>query len=118
MHFPKQVNTRFDSLLFIREGAILKRIDVHDIKWVHSDGNYITIHTSDQRFVLKMSLKKICERLPDHLFVRVHRSYVLQVSLIERIDFQESEIHLTTGDTFPLGRGYKSELMDQIDLLN
>ena len=116
MNFPKPHS--FESLLFIRDGAILKRVEIASILWVHSDGNYITIHTLGQKFMLKMSLKKVCEKLPSEKFVRVHRSYVVQTSLIERIDFQENEIHIKDGKVFPLGRGYKNELMDQIDLLN
>ena len=52
------------------------------------------------------------------MFVRVHRSYVVQTYLIERIDFQENEIHLKGSNVLPLGRGYKNELMEKINLLN
>ena len=116
MSFPKPHS--FESLQFIKDGAILKRIEIDRIQWVHSDGNYITIHTLDQKFMLKMSLKKVCERLPSEMFVRVHRSYVVQTYLIERIDFQENEIHLKGSNVLPLGRGYKNELMEKINLLN
>ena len=118
MHFPRRLDSSFESLLFIRDGAILRRVDVKQILWVHSDGNYITIHTPQQKFVLKMSLKKVCEKLPTETFVRVHRSFVVQTNLIEKIDFQENKVHIGGGEIFPLGRGYKAELMGQIDLLN
>lgn len=102
---------------FIRTGSVLQRVNVSDICWINSEGNYITINTlPGKKFVVKMSLKKIKEQLPEDLFIQIHRSVVVQVIYINKIDVATNEV-IAQGNSLPLGRRFKSELLERLTLL-
>ena len=102
--------------LFIKKGKVLHQVKVRDVMFLSSDGNYVILNTEKNKFVIKISLKRIMEHFPKHLFIQIHRSYVVQISCIEKIDLSTNE--LVVGDhTLGIGRKYKSILLDQLNLI-
>lgn len=101
---------------FVKSGHMLHRVNFNQIQWVHSDGNYCTIHTADKKFAVKISLTKLKQRLPMSHFVQIHRSYIVQTDLITNIDLTTLEVYLGE-EILPLGRTYKDDLIQQLNLL-
>ena len=102
--------------LFIKNGNLLHKIRIRDLMWVSSEGNYITLHTLQRKYVLKMSLKKISEFLPLDYFSQIHRSFIVQIGYIDRIDMATNEI-LLHEINLPIGRKYKKEFLDKLNLI-
>lgn len=101
---------------FVKNGHILQRVNIFDICWIHSEGNYCTINTPNKKHVVKMSLTKIRQRLPVTGFIQIHRSYIVQTGLITHIDLSSNEVFLDNA-SLPMGRKYKEGLLKCLNML-
>lgn len=100
-----------DNIL-IKSGAKIYKIDLCDILYLEAMGEYVTVYTTKQKVITLSSLKSLEDRLPQNIFVRVHKSYIVSV---KRIDFIEKEhIHIA-GKTIHIGRVYKEKVMELFD---
>ena len=96
--------------IFIKNGTILQKVLFADILWIKSEGNYSIIYTEQKKFAIRISLSRILERLPDVMFVRVHKRYSVQIALIDRIDTFYKELYIGKNN-IPIGRTYKEQLL-------
>ena len=92
----------------------LIKIDLPSIYLIEAKGDYINIKTEDKNYVVHSTLKKIEEKLPDSLFLKVHRSYIINVKKI--IDIEDNSV-LIKKDVIPVSRSNRPELMKRLDLL-
>lgn len=92
----------------------LIKIDLPSIYLIKASGDYIKIKTETKDYVVHSTLKKIEEKLPDSLFLKVHRSYIINVKKI--IDIEDNSV-LIKKDVVPVSRSNRPELMKRLDLL-
>ncbi|WP_420600924.1 LytR/AlgR family response regulator transcription factor [Flagellimonas sp.] len=78
---PKQVLKINDSL-FLKKDNHFERVLLKEILFLEAESNYTTIHTQCGRFVYSMVLKKIEGLLPSDFFLRVHRSFVVNMEAV------------------------------------
>ena len=104
------------DFLFIRTNNIINKVKLSDIKWIHADGNYCYIHAGNRRYAVKISLKKITEKLTSGRFIRIHKSHVVQVDYIDRIDTNKNLI-LVGNQQLPVGRVFKIDLMQKLNII-
>ena len=81
---------------------------------IEAKGDYIRIKTEDQSIVVHSTLKKIEDKLPDTIFLKVHRSYIINLSKI--VDIEDNSV-LIKRDIIPVSRSNRSELMKRLNLL-
>ncbi len=96
--------TYTNDSIFIKKKTLLEKVKYEDLMWIEADGNHITIHVNDGRdYTIRKSLKEITDKLPKDRFLRVHKSFVVQVDAVTAID--SSNVHM--GDLkIPIGRSY------------
>lgn len=96
--------------LFLKQDSIYKKIAERDIVIVEGSDDYVNIHLRDGRvFVMRKTLKAMSSILSGGLFIRVHRSYLVNVSAIDQIDIEDSKLRV--GDVkIPLSRQRRAEL--------
>ena len=83
----KEVVTATADHLFVKSEYKLVRIELADIKYIESQHEYIKIHLISSKPVLtKLSLKSIEEQLPSGRFMRVHRSFIVNLSKIQVVE--------------------------------
>lgn len=70
----------------VRIGQKIKIIPVDDILYIKADGDYISIHTAEGSWLKEQTMKYTEDRLPMNNFVRIHRSYIVNVHRISRIE--------------------------------
>ena len=92
----------------------LIKIDIPSIYLIEAKGDYINIKTKDKNYVVHSTMKKIEQKLPESLFLKVHRSYIINVK--EIIDIEDNSV-LIKKDVIPVSRSNRSELMKRLDLL-
>jgi len=92
----------------------LIKIDLPSIYLVEAKGDYINIKTEDKHYKVHSTLKKIEEKLPDALFLKIHRSYIINLKKI--IDIEDNSV-LIKKDVIPVSRSKRPELMKRLDLL-
>ena len=82
-----------DDSLFVKVDSVLLKLDLNTILWVEAFGDYIKFHTVDKIHTIYSTLKKMEETLDQKKFVRVHRSFIVNVSKITNIDPSNLEIN-------------------------
>ena len=102
-----------DSLTYIRIGAKQEIIDPKTIHWIEANRNYCTIHTQTKQYTVKRSLKTLYSQLPSDQFIFIHKSFIVQLPLIKKIDIKE-QIVLIGDKTLPLGRTYIKNLRQHL----
>ncbi len=105
---------RAEEELFVKVDSLLMKLNFEDIVWVEASGDYIKIQTSDKVQVVYSTLKKMEEKLPPHKFVRVHRSFLVNISKITNIDSSNLEINKKI---IPISGTYKDDLLKRISVL-
>ena len=93
-------------------------LNCNDIYWIEVNRNDIWLHTANDKFQISTTLKEFTAKLPQSLFVKTHRSFVVNINRINMI--YENEIIIKTNNSdvkIPLSRNYKSDLLGKINLL-
>ena len=104
----------FSEFLFVKKGKKWVKINVHNIRYAKADDSYTEIFTTDEKFLISQSLKKVEIKLDPSDFRRTHRSYLVNLSMIEGID----EDSLIIGeDLIPIGKTYRKEVLDSLTFL-
>jgi len=100
-----------NNCIFIKEGTLLTKIYFSDILWLQSDGNYVEIYTTQKKHLLRSALKEVSKKLPEHTFIQVHKSYVVNIHQIQSV----ASNHLVLADKeIPLGRIYREDLINKL----
>lgn len=109
-----EVATTSGNDLYVNIDRRLIKIDIPSIYLVEAKGDYILIKTEDKNYTVHSTLKKIEEKLPDSLFLKIHRSYIINVDKI--IDIEDNSV-LIKKDVVPVSRSNRPELMRRLNLL-
>ncbi|MEX2603547.1 MAG: LytTR family DNA-binding domain-containing protein, partial [Gracilimonas sp.] len=72
-----------DEYITVKADGKLFRVSFEEILFAESKGDYITLHTSQNRITFNQTLKDLCKMLPADLFCRVHKSYLVSLKRIE-----------------------------------
>lgn len=107
-------NKEIDNDFYINIDRRLIKIDLPSIYLVEAKGDYIKIKTEEKEYTVHSTLKKIEEKLPDSLFLKIHRSYIINLKKI--IDIEDNSV-LIKRDVIPVSRSKRPELMKRLDLL-
>ena len=102
--------------VFIKEKGALTKVTITDIKLVEAYDKYCYIHTEGKRYMLNARLKNIVLQLPTDTFCQVHRSYVVNLTAIDNIHIQSSEISIM-GKKVSVSKSYKNDLFSRFNSL-
>ena len=100
--------------LFIKVNTRLVRIDMKDILYVEAKGDYTVFKTEDKGYVVNSTFKNAEEKLDQNQFVRVHRSYIVNIDKI--VDIEENNL-LINDQIIPVSRGQKPNLLKRLNTL-
>lgn len=104
--------------IFIKKDSALVRLKYDDILWVEAMENYVVINSYDQKFTIHFTMKSIIQQLPPDRFKRVHRSYIVNVGNIDRIEDNYVIIKgRKTTKSIPIGKAYKEKFLKEINLI-
>lgn len=93
--------------VFIRSQNKLIKVMLDDILWVEAERNYCKIITSQQAYTIVSPLNKLCEKIDQKRFIRIHRSFMVNFSKLEAV--ADSHVELKS-KLIPIGKQYKDEL--------
>ena len=96
--------------IVVKTGSRVKIIPLHEIHFLEADDDYIKIVTAEGQFLKNKTMRFYENMLDNQLFVRVHRSYIIQLNQITKIEPYQKESHLATlrsGKQIPVSKtGY------------
>ena len=83
---PEQINSNEDFLFIKSEYKILK-VKLKDIKYIEGMREYVRIHLTNEKPIMTLlSMKVVAQQLPSNSFMRVHRSYIVNLNMIKTIE--------------------------------
>ncbi len=94
--------------IFIKSDKRIEKIRLADIIYVESVGNYVALHTTEQRILAYLTLKSLEAQLPGGEFMKIHQSYLVNTARINAIDGNEIRIGNLT---LPISRNYREQVM-------
>ncbi|MDJ0364591.1 LytTR family DNA-binding domain-containing protein [Hymenobacter sp. H14-R3] len=103
---PKAVEAAND--LFVKVGTKTIKVNFAEVLYIEALSTYSVLVTATQKHIVYLTLKALSERLPFAHFVRVHRSYIVNVRRIEAIE--DNMIKLGTHEV-PVGKSYQEEFI-------
>jgi DNA-binding LytR/AlgR family response regulator len=114
----KEGSNTGDEEIFIKKGSSLVKLKLREIIYIEALENYVTLNTNDDKFTIHFTMKAIESQLPSGVFIRVHRSYIINKSMIQTI--KENSLDLNVGGTLrsiPVGKSFRDSLLNDINVM-
>ncbi len=117
-HSKHSFKLNYEDKIFVSDNKNVKFISIKEICAIQSIGNYSKLYiSSGDKFVIYKTLKEWVHRLPDNKFIRIHRTAIINIDFIEKIEkwFNYSfKIKISGIDSpFIVSRNFTSELKDR-----
>tara|TARA_R110002049_G_scaffold2179_1_gene15708 strand:+ start:1686 stop:2429 length:744 start_codon:yes stop_codon:yes gene_type:complete len=97
--------------IFVRHHEKMVKVNIEDILYIEAERNYCRIHSKDREYLLVMTLKDMDDKLPNQHFIRVHRSFIVNLSQIDEIATSHIVI---SKKAIPINPQSKKELLQYI----
>jgi DNA-binding LytR/AlgR family response regulator len=92
----KDIQTELLERIAVKSGTKIHVVLVPEILYLQADGDYVQIITAQGKYLKEQTMKYFEEHLPENQFVRVHRSVIVNVEMISRIELYEKQNQLLT----------------------
>lgn len=106
-----QVNSEKESV-FIKEGGAVYKLHFDDIYYIEALSDYVKINSSKKNLTILSTMKNLERKLPSN-FLRVHRSFIINLNHIDKIEDDHVQIFKVD---IPIGKTYKKVFYSKIDL--
>ncbi len=103
----KSFSKKDPSIIFIKSGYDLVRVDLKELLYVEGTGNYVKLVLTDRNILTRLTMKEALELLPTNDFIRVHRSYIIAKKRIFKYNKTDVWINKTQ---IPIGDAYRENL--------
>jgi len=100
--------------IFVRHNDRIVKIIIADILYIEADRNYCRIHSKGKIFLLVVTLKDIEKKLPKEFFIRVHRSYIINLMQIDEVAAKHLVI---SRKVIPLSKSLRAELLTRLQTI-
>ena len=105
-----QVEQIAEEFIYIKSGWTYIKVYYKDIYYIKGLKDYVIIYTSGDRVIAGMNIKTIYSKLPQHIFARVSKSYLINVGFIDSV---ETDFIQLAGKEIPLGATYKEMFINK-----
>ncbi len=115
MKFQKLFNNSDEiskPYLYIKSNLKKRKVYTKDIKWVEALGDYVKVVTSSSNLIVLSSLRNFEKKLPRNKFLRIHKSYIINLDRIDNLSNKTVEIE---SDLIPVSRNKKAELEKMLE---
>ncbi len=96
-----------EEFLKVRSNMNNRKLNIREIQWVEALGDYVKIITENETLVVLSSMKSISDKLPNDRFLRIHRSYIVNLNKIEKFGCTSVEVGQYQ---LPMSRKQKAKL--------
>lgn len=93
-------------------------VELDDVQWIESEGDYAALHDGEKTHLVRKTMKELEQQLDSDHFLRVHRSYIVNVNYIEelrRLDHGTYQLRMRSGTPIKSSRGYSDNVDALID---
>lgn len=111
---PEKVKEAILEEIFIKADGKLTRLNFQEILYIESLGDYVKYFTANRNYVTLSTLKAVEQKMSGSKFMKVHRSYIVNIQKIK--DIQDNSL-VIDGKVIPISKSYKSEVMSRINVV-
>ena len=89
-----------------------------DIRWIGAEGNYVRLCTATENHLLRETMAHVEERLDPREFLRVHRSFIVNLKFVKEVRKDtdgDSVVIMDSGHKVALGRSFRAALKQQLN---
>ena len=103
-----------DGTIFVKTDYRVVRIAISDIRYIEGMSEYLKIHLDNQKPIITLlSMKKMEDYLPPTLFMRIHRSYIVNLQKIQEVN--KNRVILDADTYLPIGDLYKDRFNEYLE---
>lgn len=95
--------------ILVKVGYDLIKIKINNILYIKSEGDYTWLYCCEDKYLASYPLKHWLEILPAKHFIQIHRSYIVNITHIQKVTASKVFMH---NYTIPIGRVYKKDFQD------
>ena len=99
------------EFIMIRADKRDYKVNLVDILFIQSKGDYLRITTTDRSYLTHETMQSIMKVLPEHRFIRIHKSYIISISRIKYIEGNQLFIDV---EAIPIGKVYRADLLNTL----
>ena len=96
-----------EDFVYVTVNLQKKKVYLSSIKWIQAFGDYIKLVTNEDNFLVLSTMKAFLNRIPDNQFVRIHKSFIVNVNKVDNWSTNKVEVD---GTKLPMSRSRKDEL--------
>lgn len=100
--------------IFIKSDGKLVRLNNDEILYIESMGDYVKFVTSDKKYITHNTIKHLEEKVNKGFFMKVHRSYIINITKID--DIRENDLYIK-GNEIPISKAHKSEILKRLNII-
>lgn len=100
-----------EAHIYVNSNLKKVKVVISDIKWIEGLGDYIKLVTDDTNILVLSTMKAFIEKLPQDMFLRIHKSYIVNLEKIEKFSSAQVEVG---GQQIPLSRYKKLQLEEAL----
>lgn len=97
--------------IFVRDHEKLIKIAIQDIQYIEAERNYCRIRSQNKDHILTTTLKNLEEKLPSNPFLRIHRSFIVNLHHIDEVGLTNISV---AGKTLPVSKSYRDDLLRRL----
>jgi DNA-binding LytR/AlgR family response regulator len=107
-------STNENDHIFIKADGKLIRLKTEDILYIESMGDYVKFVTAEKKYITHNTIKNLETKVDPLKFMKVHRSYIVNLARID--DIQENTLYIK-GTMIPISKAHKSKVMQKINIV-
>lgn len=100
--------------LFLKDKFKYTKLNISDILWIKSDGNYLEIQTTKKEELIRASLSNFIDRLNSDMFFRTHKSYIVNLDYLTKI---ETNYVTIVASKIPISKNYYDDLLKKLNVV-
>ena len=108
---PQKLPENARTEIFIKSGYEHIKVKIEDIFYIKSDADYTELFLSNRKYLSSEPLRYWLEDLQANQFVRIHKSFIVNTSKIEKIG--GNQVYLGENMVIPIGRAYKESFIEK-----
>jgi len=109
-----------DDGIFIKSTSnALVRLGYDEILWIEALENYVVVNTFDEKHTIHITMKAIESKLPEKMFIRVHRSFIINLHKVKLIEDNCVFIKSKAGEkSIPITKKFRNSLLEMINIVS
>lgn len=107
--------TQFDTdHFFVKSKQKLEKVLIANILFLEANGRYTNLHTTAKKYLIRIAMSELANKLPSENFAKTHRSFIIQIDKVTAVDLQDSVVWLGEKNV-PLSKREREVFLERID---